>query len=570
VRKSDNNLGYLWNAAGLQLGNYPDRYNLAASTSYVTGTHNIKVGFQDSFGPYRRYNNTNADLYQVYNTPAAQCTAVSCTLQPLQVQVYNTPLEVEEYLDANLGIYAQDSWRLNKFTVNFGLRYDYVKQHVVGQKAQVGRFAASPAYDDITLPVWKDFSPRTSVVYDVFGNGKTAIRAGFNKFVTAATTGFAQLYNPTASTSATLTWTDSNGDDIAQGERGCVYLTPGCEINFANLPSNFGIRSLARFDSELQRPYQLAFNVGVSHEVFSGVAVTAEWFRSTFKDMIDRNNVALAASDYTAVQVYNPVTRGTVTAYNLAASKASAVDYLDRNDPDLERRYDGIEINFNAKLPGGARLFGGSSTERTIANSCSAAASNPNLLAFCDQNQWDIPFETSFKLAGTYPLPWYGITFSGSLQALAGALLGSDALPYGVFTAGTGWDATGAAAGPNGRSTYLLVTPTTNWTAATCNDPSKCTIGQRIIPGLTQSSLTIPLVAAQTEYAPRLTQVDFSFAKNFSIGQVRINPKLDIFNAFNSDDYTAVSSMQYGAAAYRRPSTILQGRIIRFGADIKW
>ena len=84
------------------------------------------------------------------------------------------------------------------------------------------------------------------------------------------------------------------------------------------------------------------------------------------------------------------------------------------------------------------------------------------------------------------------------------------------------------------------MTPTTNWTAATCNDAAKCTIGQRIIPGLTQSTLLVQLTPAQTEYAARLTQVDFSFAKNFSLGHVRINPKLDIFNAFNSDDYTAV------------------------------
>ncbi len=558
VRKSDNSLGYLWNASGQQLGNYPDRYNLSAATSYVTGSHSIKVGFQDSFGPYRRYNNANADLYQIYNN-----------LAPLQVTVLNTPLEVAEYLDANLGLYGQDSWRLNKLTLNFGVRFDHVKQHIVGQNAQVGRFASSPAYNDVTLPIWNTISPRTSAVYDVFGNGKTAIRAGFNKFVTAATTGFAQLYNPTASTTQNLPWVDLNGDDIAQGERGCVFQTVGCEINFATLPSNFGVRSLARFDPELKRPYQLAFNVGVSHEVFSGVAVTAEWFHSSFKEMIARNNVALSLSDYTPVSVYNPVTGGAVTAYNLAASKASAVDLLDTNDSKLKRTYDGMEINFNAKLPKGARLFGGTSTERTISNSCSAAANNPNLLAFCDQTQFDVPFTTSFKLAGTYPTPLYGITFSASLQALAGALLGADALPYGVFTAGTGWDPSGAAAGANGRSTYLNVTQTTNWAATTCLDPSKCTVGTRIIPNQTQA-LTIPLVAAQTEYAPRLTQVDLSFARNFSVGHVRINPKLDLFNALNSDDYTAVSTTQFGAATYKRPSVILQGRIIRIGADIKW
>lgn len=559
VRKSDNSTGFLWNAPSAQLGNYPDRYNVAASTSYVTGSHSVKVGFQDSFGPYRRYNSANADLYQIYNNGA-----------PLQVAVLNTPLQVGEYLDSNLGVYAQDSWKLSKLTVNVGVRFDHVKQHIMGQGAQVGRFAASAAYSDIQMPVWNSVSPRTSVVYDIFGNGKTAIRAGFNKYMTAATTGFAQLYNPTALTSQTLSWTDLNGDDIAQGDRGCVYQTAGCEINFSTLPANFGVRSLARFDPDLKRPYQLGFNAGLSHEVLPGLALTAEWFHSTFKNLIDRNNVALSSTDYTAVQVYNPVTHDYVTAYNLAAAKASAVDYLDRNDSDLKRKYDGIEINFNAKLPKGVRLFGGTSTERTVSNSCSAAAYNPNLLAFCDQSKLDIPFTTSFKLAGTYPLPFYGITFSASLQALAGALLGADALPYGVFTAGTGWDATGNAAGPNGRGTYLLVTPTTNWSAATCNDAAKCTVGSRIIPNMTQSGLTVPLVAAQTEYGPRLTQVDFSFGKNVQFGSVKINPKLDLFNAFNSNDWTGVTSMQYGAATYGRPSVILQGRVIRIGADVKW
>jgi hypothetical protein len=53
-----------------------------------------EVGFQDAFGPYRRYNNANADLYQVYNN-----------LAPLQVTVLNTPREVQENLAANVGAY---------------------------------------------------------------------------------------------------------------------------------------------------------------------------------------------------------------------------------------------------------------------------------------------------------------------------------------------------------------------------------------------------------------------------------------------------------------------------------
>ena len=89
--------------------------------------------------------------------------------------------------------------------------------------------------------------------------------------MTAQTTGFAQLYNPTALTTQNLPWTDLNGDDIAQGERGCTYLTAGCEINFANLPANFGRRSLAQFDPDIQRPYSLPLNIGFSARAVLGL-----------------------------------------------------------------------------------------------------------------------------------------------------------------------------------------------------------------------------------------------------------------------------------------------------------
>ena len=136
-----------------------------------------------------------------------------------------------------------------------------------------------------------------------------------------------------------------------------------------------------------------------------------------------------------------------------------------------------------------------------------------------------------------------------------------------MFTAGTGFDRSGRTA----AGTYLLVTPTTNWTAATCTDASKCTIGQRVIPDMTQSSLTIPLVPAQTEYAPRLTQVDFSFAKNFTVRGRPHQPEAGHLQRVQLGRlHGGVARCSSAAATYVRPSVILQGRIIRFGADIKW
>jgi hypothetical protein len=438
-----------------------------------------------------------------------------------------------------------------------------VKQHVVGQGAQVGRFAASPAYGDIVLPTWKDVSPRTSVVYDVFGNGKTAIRAGFNRYETATTTGFAQIYNPTALTTQSLAWKDLNNDDIAQGERGCVYQTPGCEIDFSTLPPNFGVRALSVFDPNLERPYQLTYNVGITHELMRGTSVSAEWFHSDFKNLIARNNVLRTAADYTLINVASPIDGTTIPYYNVSTAKKNAVQNVDSTDPNLQRWYNGVELNFNARLPRGVRMFGGMSMEKTISNSCSAAANDPNLLLFCDGTKNNIPWVNAGKIAGTVPLPWYGITVSTALQFLAGTPIGTLPVQYGVFTAGTGF------ATPNGLGTNYLISPTTKY-AANCTGAACVPNGLVIGPQLNVASVNLGLVAPGTEFTPRINQVDFAASKTFKVDTVSFTPKLDLFNALNSDDYTSVTSSQFNAATYLQPSVVLQGRIIRVGVDVKW
>jgi Carboxypeptidase regulatory-like domain len=551
ARKSDNSTGLLWNASSAQLGNYPDKYNFMGAASYVTGSHSVKVGFQDAFGPYLRWNTANADLYQVYNAGV-----------PTSVTVLNTPLQTGEYLDANFGIYAQDAWRINKVTLNYGLRYDVVKQHVIGEPAQTGRFENSVAYSDIYLPTWKDWSPRLAIVYDVFGNGKTALRAGFNKYMTGVTTGFAQIYNPTALTTQSLAWTDLNGDDIAQGERGCVYRTPGCEIDFSSLPPNFGVRALSVFDPNLTRPYQLNYNAGIQHELTRGTSVSFEFLHIDFKNLIERNNVARSAADYALVNVASPIDGSTIPFYNVSSAKVNAVSNVDSNDPNLQRWYNSFELTLNARLPGGARVSGGPSIDRVITNSCSAAANDPNLLLFCDGSKNNIPWVTNFKLFGSYPLPWYGVTVSGALQALAGQPIGTAPLQYGVFTAGTGFTQ------PNGIGTNYFVSRTTRY-GTTCNGPA-CTAGALVIPNLTAASVNIPIVAPGTEFTPRTNQVDFGLSKTITFGTTRITPKLDVFNLLNSDDFSAISSTQWGATAYLQPSVILQGRLVRVGVDVRW
>ena len=217
------------------------------------------------------------------------------------------------------------------------------------------------------------------MVYDLSGNGKTAVRMGFNRFMTAQTTGFAQLYNPTALTTQTLPWTDVNRDDIAQGERGCQYLSTGCEINFSGLATNFGRRSLARFDPDIQRPYSLPLNIGMSHELFSGVSVSAEYYRIWFRDITMRVNTLLDENSYNRFDVVSPLDGSTVPAWVIKPEFRGQVDLLDSTSEDMKRDYNGIDINFNARMARGVRAFGGFNFERSINDTCASAVHNPNL-----------------------------------------------------------------------------------------------------------------------------------------------------------------------------------------------
>src|SRR5262249_8020856 len=89
-------------ASGAPDGSHTHRYNAQASASYVTGSQAIKIGFQDSFGPYNQNLRANADLYQNYQTNAAGIP------DPFSVTLLATPTYWQDKLNANLGIYGQD------------------------------------------------------------------------------------------------------------------------------------------------------------------------------------------------------------------------------------------------------------------------------------------------------------------------------------------------------------------------------------------------------------------------------------------------------------------------------
>jgi hypothetical protein len=548
--RRDASLGTLTNGLANWGGRYPDRFNMMGALSYITGSHNLKAGVQYNWGPYVNTRETNADLQQVYLNGV-----------PNQVTIYNTPLRYKDQLKADIGVFVQDSWALNRLTINTGLRWEYLSHEVSAATSGVGRFVGERRFDAIQMPTWKDFAPRVGVVYDLFGNSKTALKASFNRYNESRTTFFANRYNPLAIASANLSWTDLNGNDIAEGSVGCTYLTAGCEMNFAQMPANFGVARLANVDPDYQRTYNLEYTAGIQHELLPRVSVSGTWYRRSFYDLLVRDNLLRTFDDYRAVDVVSPLDGSVFKAYTVATTAQLArVDDFDTNSSDRKQVYNGFDVTFNARLPRGGTLFGGFTAERTLRNTCDEP-DNPNNLRFCDD--WDngIPFQKQFKMAGTYPLLW-GIQASASFQSINGRAFGGYTTLNNKI-AGPGYGDTGSPVGTGWLITRGAVYP------ANCLAP--CTPGAVIIPGMTEASLTLPLVPGGTEFFDRINQLDVSLAKSFGLGAGRrVQIQADLFNALNANPVLGVRSVNFGTATYNQVNGILNPRIMRLGVQLKW
>ena len=104
---------------------------------------------------------------------------------PNQITLFATPSEVEFNADVDLGIFAQDKWTIDRLALSYGLRYDFFKTSYPAQTLGPGPLVPTR---NITLPKppgvsWHDLSYRGGAVYDLFGDGKTAVRVTLNKYL---------------------------------------------------------------------------------------------------------------------------------------------------------------------------------------------------------------------------------------------------------------------------------------------------------------------------------------------------------------------------------------------------
>ncbi len=505
----DRSTGAQWIAGAPPTLTLGRRHVVQSSATYVSGSHSLKTGVQWDFGQRKNERFANADLTQRYLNGV-----------PDSVLIYNTPNTSTNPLKADLGIYVQDSWTIKHMTVSPGLRYDYFNSTSPAQSSPAGRFVPARQFAAVPIPTFSDFSPRLGVAYDLFGNGKTALHGGINKYVIRLAPDIAIRYNPNANDSDTRTWTDLNKDDIAQENE----MGPSQNLRF-------GVASTTRPDSNLRRPYNVETNIGIDHQLTATISGGVSYYHRSYPTgLFDRSqpflpdNVLVSPADYTAVSIKNPLDGSPLTLYNLLPAKLGLVDTVDRNPKGYTQWYNGFEFTGQMRLPGNGKLFGGVTTDRTVLKNCSI--DDPNLNTYCDQTALHIPFRTMYKMSGFYPIPFHGIELSGNLMSFPGGQLNVD---YIVNRA--------------------LLTSLTGGTAL-----------------LTQASVTLPLIPPGTKFYKQQNEVDLAIGKSFkrSNGQ-SLRVRLDMFNALNTT-WVETQNTTYGPLL-DRPTSIMQARLFRLTAQ---
>jgi hypothetical protein len=521
-RVSDTGTGYTYRSGGYHGANHLIQPTTRAAVSYVTGSHVAKVGVDFGWG-----SNLRQDVRNLGNMTYGFVNGV-----PRTITVTHGPY-TERERNRNFAFYGQDQWALSRLTINAGLRFDYMYEWIPEQTNGPGftPFQTWAAVKDVAS--WKDLSPRLGVAYDLFGDGRTALKATVSRYVVREGTGFAAAANPLLfNASANRSWTDTNGDFFPQE----TELGPLSNPRFGTGATTTTIdRSISHGWGV--RPYSWEIGAGVQRELTSRVSLTGSYTRRWYGNFVVTDNLALTPADYDEYCITAPThdRLGSVSGtrmcglYNLTPAAFSRspenIRTLASNYGKHEEFYNGVSVSLTARLPHRSQLFGGFSTGTSnnsgnaLVNSVKSCyvVDSPQALRNCDGTY---PWRTQIKAYGTVGLPW-GIDLATTFQTYPGQNIAAN---YTVTSA---------------QVQFL--------------NPARTT--------LTGGTATFPLTETSALFADRVYQVDLRASKTFSQGAMRFRAILDIGNLMNASP-VLLQNNTYGSN-WLRPGFILPGRLVK-------
>ncbi len=530
------------------------RYTQRFSTTYVTGSHAFKTGLNIEEATTDLSASVNQNIAYRFRgqTPT---TAV-----PNQLTLYADPFRQVEKMNANMGIFAQDSWTVKHLTLNLGLRFEYVNVSIPEQNLPAGQYVPARHTDPISnVPNWKDVLPRLGGSYDLFGNGKTALKASLGKFVSSTTTEIAQAINPIfANSTTTRNWNDLFFD-VGDPRRG--NFKPDCDLKNPKLNDecadfgnqNFGTPTVrANYADNVihgwgNRQYLWDVATEVQQQVGARASLRVGYYRNWDGNLTVTNNLEVVPSDHSTYCITAPTNSGlpggggypVCGLTDVNRNKFGRTNTLVENSANFteySRVSDFFAVNLSTRFGKGIQLGGGIDTGRSVSDKCGVVdtpaqatydyttATTPT---YCHV---ETPFsaQTQIKLFGGYPLP-YGFMVSGVLQNLSG--------PQILAT----YAATNAEiAGSLGRN--LSSCPA---------DTGACT-----------ATALVPLVQPQTMFADRRTQLDVRFSKHFKVGaRYGVDASLDVYNLTNSS--SVITLVNTFGSQWQQPTAVLDARMFQ-------
>jgi hypothetical protein len=542
VLEQSNNLTYRA-AAGdsTDTWNYTDLFYMASS--YITGAHSFKVGFNLWFP---------RQTQDIYNIDSPMSFRFNNGV-PNQLTLLATPY-LREVNSKDHGVFVQDRWTVGRLTLSAGLRYDYFGVSFPDASAGPGEFVPNrnisfAATDGVS---WHDIEPRSGAVYDLFGNGKTALKVSLNKYLAyyalpnagseAGT--FTTNMNPIARlvTSTNRSWNDADRDFVPD----CNLLAPAAngECGAMSAPDFGSTRPGVNYDTDTlsgwnKRDYNWQFSAGIQQELMPRVSLDAGYYRTWFGNFVVTDDRARSAADFDRFSITAPVDPrlpggGGYTVSGLYDVKPAAFSVpsnqfitFAKNFGDHIRRWDGFDISVSARPQGGLMLQAGTSTGRSTTDNCDIVDDLPEILGSlpaqnCHQQT---NFLTNFKLLGTYTVPVIDVQLAATVQSYPGPEIAAN------------YVATNAAIAPS--------------------------LGRNLSGGA--ANKTVNIVESGTMYGERSNQVGLRLAKILDFAGARTTASIDFYNLLNANPILTESA---AFATWRRPESILNPRWVKLVVQV--
>ncbi len=506
------------NAYTVALPTYRDnamhRDQFFASFGYVTGRHDIRFGYQFSKGGEK------SSAWSTSGMRATYRNGVPDSVLTYSVPITSTSSRIPvafELWDRDTGLYVQDKWTpIRKLTINAGVRFEtnYGWQPA-GCRTET-TFVSAVCFPEIQgAPDFKSVVPRVSAVYDLFGDGETALKFAASRYDQPINISINQRLNPLGTTSDTRAWTSCAGGK-----------TSGCDLNGDLIPqlnelgpsSGFSFGTTNRYDPDLQWPVSNEYSVELQRELPARVVLSVGYTRRETRRNIGFRNVAVPLESYIPLQVTEANSGRSVTVYNQAPALRGRVDNLFFNAPESDTNYNGADINVNKRMSNRWSLTGGASFGKTTGDTLATDLNNPNSAEFrYGRVGNDVPW--SYRLSGAYELP-YQIAVSATAQ-------------------------------------YYQGFP----------EPTTVSVGNNTVT-LTQGTSTLTVEPRGSTNLPAASSVDASVRKVWRMAGLRIEPRIDFYNLFNAA--TILGRVTQLGPTYGRANSIQRGRLIKVGGSIEF